>query len=196
MPFSSPKTFQHFVYIGSDHAGYQLKEELKKFMTERGFKFLDLGCFSMDAIDYPDIAREVTEKIIDEKGALGVLICGTGIGMMMTANKRSGIRAAVCTHELMAKMARLHNDANVLCLGSRIIGSELSEHILETFLTTEFENEERHTKRIAKIESCGVSAKPGQPGKALKSEKSGQIPKLDQSGKVDQSTKSHLDENC
>ncbi len=187
MASASPKSFQHFVYIGSDHAGYQLKEELKKFMTEKGFKFLDLGCFSMDAIDYPDIAREVTEKIIDEKGALGVLICGTGIGMMMSANKRSGIRAAVCTHELMAKMARLHNDANVLCLGSRIIGSELSEHILETFLTTEFENEERHNKRIAKIESCGVPHK---------TEKSGHIPKLDQTGKVDQSAKPSLDENC
>lgn len=146
------------MYIGSDHAGYQLKEVLKEFMTEKGFQFLDLGCFSQDSIDYPDIAREVTEKVVDEKSSVGVLICGTGIGMMMSANKRAGIRAAVCTHELMAKMARLHNDANVLTLGSRITGSELAKHILEVFLTTEFENDERHCRRIAKMEQGQVPA--------------------------------------
>lgn len=159
MSFSEPKYYKPFVYIGSDHAGYQLKEELKNFMTEKGFKFLDLGCFSQDSIDYPDIAREVTEKVVDEKKSLGVLICGTGIGMMMSANKRTGVRAAVCTHELMAKMARLHNDANVLTLGSRITGSELAKHILEVFLTTEFENDERHKRRIAKMEKGEIPVK-------------------------------------
>ncbi len=140
------------IYIGSDHAGFALKDELKKHMATLQVKFVDLGCFSMEAVDYPDITREVCEKVIEEPRALGVLICGTGIGMMMAANKRAGIRAAACTHELMAKMARLHNDANVLCLGSRVIGSELATHILDTFLTVEFEGEERHKRRIAKME--------------------------------------------
>lgn len=139
------------IYIGSDHAGYEMKESLKKYMTQKGVKFLDLGVFSNDSVDYPDIAREVCEKVIDEKNSLGVLICGTGVGMMMTANKRAGIRAADCTHELMAKMARLHNDANVLCLGSRIIGSELAKHILDVFVETEFEGEERHKRRLEKM---------------------------------------------
>lgn len=140
------------VYIGSDHAGYEMKESLKKYMTEKGVKFLDLGSFSSESVDYPDIAREVCEKVVDEKSSLGVLICGTGVGMMMTANKRAGIRAAACTHEQMAKMARLHNDANVLCLGSRIIASELAKQILDVFLETEFEGEDRHKRRIAKME--------------------------------------------
>jgi len=141
------------LYIGSDHAGFEMKEMLKKYIAEKPeFKLIDLGAFSQDSIDYPDIAREVCEKIVDEKGSLGILICGTGIGMMMTANKREGIRAAVCTVELMAKMARLHNDANVLCLGSRIIGADLAKHIVDTFLTTKFEDDERHVRRIGKME--------------------------------------------
>lgn len=139
------------IYIGSDHAGYEMKETLKKYMNQKGKAFVDLGVFSSDMVDYPDIAREVCEKVVDEKNSLGVLICGTGVGMMMSANKRAGIRAADCTHELMAKMARLHNDANVLCLGSRIIGVELAKHILDVFLETGFEGEERHKRRIEKM---------------------------------------------
>jgi|WetSurMetagenome_2_1015567.scaffolds.fasta_scaffold259671_2 ribose 5-phosphate isomerase B len=141
------------VYIGCDHAGFEMKEGLKKHLVEQGVKFLDLGTFSQDSIDYPDIAREVSEKVVEEKNALGILICGTGIGMMMSANKLKGVRAAVCTHELMAKMARSHNDANILCLGSRIIGLELAKHITDVFLETEFEDEERHNRRIAKMEN-------------------------------------------
>ena len=143
------------IYIGSDHAGYEMKEMLKKHMQEKGMTFVDLGAFNNDATDFPDIAREVSEKVIEEKNAWGVLICGTGVGMMMTANRRPGIRAVSCTHELMAKMARLHNDANVLCLGSRLIGSELAKHIFDVFMDTEFENEERHKRRIEKMEKNG-----------------------------------------
>jgi len=143
------------LYIGSDHAGYDLKENLKKHLTAKGVKFVDLGTFSGDAVDYPDIAREVCEKVIEEKDSLGILICGTGIGMMMSANKYKGIRAAVCTHEMMAKMARAHNNANVLCLGSRVIGAELAKHILDVFLATEYEGEERHERRIKKMEGEG-----------------------------------------
>jgi ribose 5-phosphate isomerase B len=152
------------IYIGSDHAGYEMKEAVKKYIAEKpDFKVVDLGAFSQDSIDYPDIAREVCEKIVDEKGALGILICGTGIGMMMSANKRAGIRAAVCTVELMAKMARLHNDANVLCLGSRVIGADLAKSIVDTFLTTKFENDERHVRRIGKMEA---NAQPQDPNES------------------------------
>jgi ribose 5-phosphate isomerase B len=141
------------VYIGSDHAGFEMKEEIKKYLTGKSIKFLDLGAFSHDSIDYPDIAREVAEKVVEDKAGIGILICGTGIGMMMAANKQPGIRAAVCTNDLMAKMARMHNDANVLCLGSRIISPELAKQLTDIFLDTEFEDEERHKRRIAKMEA-------------------------------------------
>jgi ribose 5-phosphate isomerase B len=139
------------LYIGSDHAGYQMKEEIKKYLAGKETKVVDLGCFSNESVDYPDIAREVCEKVAEEKTNLGILICGTGIGMMMAANKRPGIRAAVCTHEEMSKMARLHNDANVLCLGSKIIQADLAKKLTDIFLETEFEDEERHRRRIEKM---------------------------------------------
>lgn len=152
------------IYIGSDHAGYEMKEAMKKYIAEKPeYKVVDLGAFSQDSIDYPDIAREVCEKIVDENGSLGILICGTGIGMMMSANKRAGIRAAVCTVELMAKMARLHNDANVLCLGSRVIGMDLAKNIVDTFLITKFEGDERHVRRIGKMEA---NAQPQDPNES------------------------------
>jgi ribose 5-phosphate isomerase B len=151
------------VYIGSDHAGFDLKALVKKHLDDRGtLKVVDLGCFSTESVDYPDIAREVCEKVVDMKGALGILICGTGIGMMMSANKRPGIRAAACTHELMAKMARLHNDANVLCLGARITGADLATTIADVFIDTKFESEERHVRRIGKME-VGPPALPENP---------------------------------
>ncbi len=153
------ETNKEKVVIGSDHAGFALKEELKKYMTEKGIKFLDLGSFSTESVDYPDIAREVCEQVVEEEGTFGVLICGTGIGMSIAANRREGIRAAYCTHELLAKMSRLHNNANVLCMGGRILGIELAKSILDTFLNTNFSNEERHEKRIEKIDQ---PLKPGQ----------------------------------
>lgn len=139
------------LYIGCDHAGYQLKEELKKYLGEKGMKAIDLGCFSTESVDYPDISREVCEKVAENNFNMGILICGTGIGMMMSANKRPGIRAAVCTHEEMAKMARMHNDANVLCLGARIIDAALAKKLTDIFLETEFEDDERHKRRIEKM---------------------------------------------
>jgi len=150
------------VYIGSDHAGYDLKEDLKRYYAQKGLKLIDLGTFSNESIDYPDIAREVSEKVLESPKSFGILICGTGIGMMMTANKYAGIRAAVCTHELMAKMARAHNDANILCLGSRIIGAELARHITDVFLETPFEEEERHVRRVGKIDNS-LAGKMGGP---------------------------------
>lgn len=142
---------ERVIYLGSDHAGFEMKAEFKKFLGGKSIKFVDLGAFSTDAVDYPDIAREVCEKIIDEKGSLGVLICGTGIGMSMAANKHPGIRAALCTSVEMAQMSRQHNDANVLCLGARIMAMDLAVQVLDTFLNTSFSNEERHVKRIEKI---------------------------------------------
>jgi ribose 5-phosphate isomerase B len=139
------------VYIGSDHAGFDMKEVLNKHLAGSGYKVFDMGCGSREAVDYPDIAAKVCAKVVSVRGSVGILICGTGIGMMMAANKKVGIRAADCTNELMARMARLHNNANILCLGSRIIGTTLAEHIARAFLETDFEGEERHKRRIRKI---------------------------------------------
>lgn len=142
-----------YVYIGADHAGYEFKNELKPFLDESGFSVTDLGCFSEASCDYPDIAREVSEKVLETEGAFGILICGTGIGMSMAANKLHGIRAALCTDESMAELARKHNDANVLALGSRTTDVEKMKKICLAFLNTEFEaGEERHVRRVEKIE--------------------------------------------
>lgn len=148
---SSVSVEKKTVYIGSDHAGFDLKEVLRKYLSSAGHDVVDVGCFSTDSVDYPDVATEVCDKVVNDKGSFGILICGTGTGMGMTANKKGGIRAAVCINSVMAKMARLHNDANVLCLGSRIIGTTLAEDMVDTFLETEFSRDERHERRIKKI---------------------------------------------
>lgn len=141
------------VYLGSDHAGYDLKNEFKKHLENKGVKFVDLGVFNLDFSDYPDMAREVCEKVVEENGT-GVLICGTGIGMEICANRRKNIRAANCLTEEMAKLARQHNHANVLCIASRLISADLAKRILDTFLSTDFDKDERHERRVAKIEEC------------------------------------------
>ncbi len=141
------------VYIGNDHAGYDMKVELKKFLEENRFKVVDVGSFGTTSVDYPDLAYAVSAKIREDALGLGILVCGTGIGMAITANKQQGIRAALCTHESMARLARQHNDANILCLGGRIIGIELAKNITKTFLETSFSGEDRHKKRIAKMDS-------------------------------------------
>lgn len=140
------------LYIGSDHAGYSMKNSLKEYLGGKGHDVVDLGAFSEDSVDYPDIAREVCEKVLENPGAFGVLICGTGIGMQMTANKLRGIRATVATSENMAEMARRHNDANVITLGGRTTDLELVKKIVDKFLATSFENEERHVRRVKKID--------------------------------------------
>jgi ribose 5-phosphate isomerase B len=140
------------LYIGSDHAGYSMKNSLKEYLMGEGHDVVDVGTFSEDSVDYPDIAREVSEKVLENPGAFGVLVCGTGIGMQMTANKLKGIRATVATNENMAEMSRKHNDANVITLGGRTTDLELAKKIVDKFLATEFENEERHVRRVGKIE--------------------------------------------
>ncbi len=139
------------IYIGSDHAGYEMKDEFKKHMTSKDIKFVDLGAFSADSVDYPDVAREVCEKVNEDEKSLGVLICGSGVGMSIAANKMKGIRAALCFTEEMGKLCREHNNANVLCLGSRLVPLETALKIFDAFFYTEFENVDRHTRRIGKI---------------------------------------------
>lgn len=141
------------VYIGSDHAGYAAKKDLVPYLKEQGFDITDLGCFNETPCDYPDIAREVSEKVLEHEDSFGILICGTGIGMSMAANKLKGIRAALATDETMSEMSRKHNNANVLAMGSRIIDIEKMKNISLKFLKTDFEkDQERHVKRVEKIE--------------------------------------------
>lgn len=128
-----------------------MKNSLKDYLIDRVHDVTDLGCFSTDSIDYPDIAREVAEKVAENPGSRGVLICGTGIGMQIAANKIPGIRATVATDEHMAEMSRKHNDANVITLGGRTTEMEMAKKIVDTFLSTNFENEERHTRRVEKM---------------------------------------------
>ena len=135
--------------IGSDHAGYSLKCEVIKFLDELGENYIDCGCDG-EIADYPDIAEKVCGKITSGECEKGILICGTGIGISMSANKIKGIRAALCQDYYTAKYTRLHNDANVLCMGGRVIGAGTAEEIVRVFLSTEFEGG-RHAARVEKI---------------------------------------------
>lgn len=137
------------IFIASDHAGYKLKEAIINGLVIKGVKYKDLGPENEQSVDYPDFAEEVCKMVRNEEG-LGILICGTGLGMSMAANKMPGIRAALCFNTTMAKYAKAHNDANVLCLGARILGIEVAKDIVDTFLNTEFEFG-RHKRRIEKI---------------------------------------------
>ncbi len=127
------------IVIGSDHAGYALKEKLKAHLTETGVPFVDVGTDSTASCHYPVFAKKVCEKIQSGECEKGILVCGTGIGMSMAANKQKGIRAAVCGDCFSAKYTRLHNNANVLCLGARVVGEGLAEEITDLFLQTGFE---------------------------------------------------------
>ncbi len=142
--------------IGSDHGGYELKEEIKKHLDARGVAYKDFGCHSTASVDYPTVAAEVAQAIADGKYARGLLFCGTGIGISIAANKVKGIRAACCSDYFSAKYTRLHNDANILCMGGRVVGAGLAAELVDVFLDTAFEGGERHARRvnlISKIES-------------------------------------------
>ena len=138
------------VIFGSDHAGLGLRAEAIRVAREKGFEVDDLGPFSGESVDYPDYARKVAEAVASGRVRFGVLVCGTGIGMSISANKVHGVRAAVCTSEYQARMARAHNDANVLCLGERVIGAGQAAAVVAAFLSTPFEGG-RHQRRIDKI---------------------------------------------
>lgn len=137
------------IYIASDHAGFELKEKICAFFENEHISFTDLGTNSTQSCDYPDYAHSLVSKI-DSK-SFGILICGTGIGISIAANRHKGIRCALCSESLSAKFARKHNDANVLALGARIIGVDLALDIIKNFIQTPFD-EGRHINRIQKIE--------------------------------------------
>ena len=140
------------IFIGADSAGYTLKEEIKEHLSSLGYQVSDCGCESTASCHYPEFASRVCESVqADLDGSFGILVCGTGIGMSMCANKHKGIRAALCSDTFSARMTRAHNDANVLCLGARVIGSCLAMDILDAFLGGGFEGG-RHAVRVGMIE--------------------------------------------
>jgi len=140
------------VALASDHAGFALKEQLKRSLEAMAVAFEDLGAHDEARCDYPDFAHAVARGIAEGRYRLGVLVCGSGIGMSMAANRHAGVRAALCTEGYAARMSREHNDANVLCLGSRIVGSGVAEEILRAFIEARFEGG-RHASRVAKIDA-------------------------------------------
>lgn len=141
------------IAIGCDHGGYELKQEIMEHLKKRGLEYRDFGCDSEQAVDYPIYARRVAKAILSGECERGILICGTGIGISITANRIKGIRAALCTDCFMAEATRQHNDANILALGGRVVGPGLALKIVDTFLDTPFSGAERHANRIRLIDA-------------------------------------------
>jgi len=140
------------IYLGADHAGFHLKEELKKYLEELGYKYKDMGAKDLDPIDdFPDYALNVTEKVVNTDN-LGILICATGIGMCIAANKIKGIRAVNAWDEFTVLSSREHNNANILCLAGKVLDLETAKKIVRIYLETEFTGDERHVRRLNKIE--------------------------------------------
>lgn len=140
------------IAIGSDHGGFELKEKLMEHLSERGLEYKDFGTYSSASCDYPVYAKTVANAVASGECDRGIIICGTGIGVSITANKVHGIRAALCGDCFSAEATRQHNDANVLCMGARVVGEGLALKIADTFLDTPFSNDERHIRRISMIE--------------------------------------------
>ena len=139
------------IAIGSDHAGFYLKEDLIKYLEEKNIEVKDMGPFDDNRVDYPDYGHAVGHEVIDNKMDFGIVICGSGIGISISANKVKGIRAALCCEPYSARLARRHNDANVLAMGARLIGHDMAIEIVEAFLDEKFEGG-RHINRVNKIE--------------------------------------------
>ena len=137
--------------IGCDHGGYQLKLEIINYLEKNGLEYQDFGCDG-ESVDYPIIARKVGQAILDGTCEKGILICGTGIGISIVANKMKGIRCALCSDCFSAEATRLHNDTNIVALGGRVVGPELAVKIVDTFLKTPFSEDERHIRRISMLE--------------------------------------------
>lgn len=138
------------IALGSDHGGYRLKNEIISFLKENGYELKDFGTYSTESCDYPDFAEKVAEAVVSKEFDFGILVCGTGIGISISANKVPGVRAALCSDTFSAHATREHNDANILALGERVVGPGLALDIVKTFLTSKFQGE-RHQKRIDKI---------------------------------------------
>ena len=139
------------IIIGSDHGGFELKKDVIAHLEKRGVEVIDVGTYSTESCNYPDYARALCKRIQSGEFERGILICGTGIGMSMCANKYNGVRAAVCSDTFSARMTRVHNNANVLCMGARVIGQCLAEEVLDAFLGAEFEDGGRHRMRVAML---------------------------------------------
>ena len=138
------------ISLGCDHGGYELKEIIKKYLEDKGIDVIDAGTYSLDSVDYPDYGEKAAEYVKNKEADKGIVICTTGIVISIAANKVKGIRCALCTNSYMAKLTRLHNDANMLALGAGIVGKNLALDIVDTWLTTDFEGG-RHTKRVEKL---------------------------------------------
>lgn len=140
------------IALGSDQAGYELKQVIIRHLEKRGLEYKDYGSYSAEPVDYPVYGKKVAQAIVEGECDRGILICGTGIGISIAANKVKGIRAAVCSDCFSAEATRLHNDANVLAFGARVVGPGLAEKIVDVFLDTEFSGIERHKRRVDMIE--------------------------------------------
>lgn len=138
------------IVLAADHGGFALKEEVKKYLEAKGVEVTDVGTFTADSVDYPDMAVKGCEKILSGECDKGIFFCGTGVGISIAANKVKGIRACCCSDHFSAKYTRLHNDANVLCLGGRVVGAGIACELADLFIETEFEGG-RHARRVDKI---------------------------------------------
>lgn len=142
------------ISIGNDHSAVDFKNQLVEYLEQNGYEIINRGTDTNSSVDYPDFARMVSDDVLNKKADYGVLICGTGIGISIAANKIKGIRAALVTNELCARLSRQHNNANIIAFGARVIGIELAKSCLMEFLKAEFEGD-RHSRRVDKIEGCG-----------------------------------------
>ncbi|MBP3350965.1 MAG: ribose 5-phosphate isomerase B [Lachnospiraceae bacterium] len=140
------------IAIGSDHGGFDLKQVVIKYFEEQGIEYKDYGCYDKNSCDYPIFGKAVAEAVAGGECEKGIVVCTTGIGISMVANKVPGVRCALCSESLSAKMTRLHNDANVLALGGAMVGVNLALDIVETFLNTPFSEEEKHIRRVGMIQ--------------------------------------------
>ena len=141
------------VALAADHAGFELKEKMAAFLKETGFEVVDLGTSNREPVDYPDFARAIGEALREGKAERGILICGSGVGACVAANKMKNIRAGLCHDTYSAHQGVEHDDINVLCLGSRVIGEELARELVSAFLAARFTGEERHMRRLAKVQA-------------------------------------------
>lgn len=144
------------IAIGSDHGGFDLKKDIIDYLKENNFEFKDYGTHTNESCDFAPYVKKVTDSVQKNESDFGIIICGTGIGVSIAANRNKGIRAALCSDSYTAEMTRLHNDANILALGSRVVGKGLALKITETFLNTSFSNEERHVRRMNEMEEINA----------------------------------------
>lgn len=140
------------IAIGSDHGGFALKEQVKEHLIGKGYEVKDFGCYDTGSVDYPAYAHAVGKSVVSGESEYGIVICSTGIGISMAANKVPGVRCALCSEPYSAHMTREHNNANVLAMGGQVIGTNMALNIVDTFLSTEFSVEEKHHRRVAQIE--------------------------------------------